>query len=137
MENEGTLVDQANPIILESTPSTPQEQTSYPEAVNFPSTGDQPSIHEDDDNPYEFESIQQLSRGIGDGRELLESGFFFRLHAARKHQKKFPCYKRYKNSRIFLDEKAKCQPWIIKIWMKKPKLDENRIKIGENFILHP
>jgi len=23
-----------------------------------------------------------------------------------------------------------------KIWMKKPKLDENRIKIGENFILH-
>jgi hypothetical protein len=24
-----------------------------------------------------------------------------------------------------------------KIWMKKPKLDENRIKIGENFILHP
>jgi hypothetical protein len=24
-----------------------------------------------------------------------------------------------------------------KIWMKKPKLNENRIKIGENFILHP
>jgi hypothetical protein len=24
-----------------------------------------------------------------------------------------------------------------KSWMKKPKLDENRIKIGENFILHP
>jgi hypothetical protein len=24
-----------------------------------------------------------------------------------------------------------------KIWMKKPKLDENRIKIGEFFILHP
>jgi hypothetical protein len=24
-----------------------------------------------------------------------------------------------------------------KRWMKKPKLDENRIKIGENFILHP
>jgi hypothetical protein len=24
-----------------------------------------------------------------------------------------------------------------KIWMKKPKMDENRIKIGENFILHP
>jgi hypothetical protein len=23
------------------------------------------------------------------------------------------------------------------IWVKKPKLDENRIKIGENFILHP
>jgi hypothetical protein len=32
-----------------------------------------------------------------------------------------------------LDEKTKCKPWIIK---KKPKLDENRIKIGENFILH-
>jgi hypothetical protein len=49
-------------------------------------------------------------------------------------KKEFPSYKRYKNSRILLDEKAKCQPWIIK---KKPKLDENRIKIGENFILHP
>jgi hypothetical protein len=24
-----------------------------------------------------------------------------------------------------------------KNWMKKPKLDENRIKIGENFILRP
>jgi hypothetical protein len=24
-----------------------------------------------------------------------------------------------------------------KIWMKKLKLNENRIKIGENFILHP
>jgi hypothetical protein len=24
-----------------------------------------------------------------------------------------------------------------KIWTKKPKLDENRIEIGENFILHP
>jgi hypothetical protein len=24
-----------------------------------------------------------------------------------------------------------------KIWMKMPKLDENRIKIEENFILHP
>jgi hypothetical protein len=60
---------------------------------------------------------------------------FFRLHVAKKHQKQFPCYKRYKNSRIFLDERAKCQPWIIQ---EKPKLDENRIKIGEFFIiLHP
>jgi hypothetical protein len=24
-----------------------------------------------------------------------------------------------------------------KIWMKRPKLDENRIKIGENLILYP
>ena len=24
-----------------------------------------------------------------------------------------------------------------KIWMKKPKLNENIIKIGENFILYP
>jgi hypothetical protein len=24
-----------------------------------------------------------------------------------------------------------------KMWMKKPKLDENRIKIGDFFILHP
>jgi hypothetical protein len=45
-------------------------------------------------------------------------GSFFRLHVARKHPNFFPCYKRYKNSRIFLDEKAKCQPWII---IKKPK----------------
>jgi hypothetical protein len=59
---------------------------------------------------------------------------YFRLHVARKHPKKFPCYKRYKNSRIFLDEEAKCQPWIIK---KKPKLDENIIKIGEIFVLRP
>jgi hypothetical protein len=29
-----------------------------------------------------------------------------------------PFHKRYKNSRQLLDEKAKCQPWIIK---KKPK----------------
>jgi hypothetical protein len=33
-----------------------------------------------------------------------------------------------------LDKKAKCQPFIIK---KKEKLDENRIEIGGNFILHP
>jgi hypothetical protein len=60
--------------------------------------------------------------------------FFFRLHTTKKHPKKFPCYKRYKNSRIFLNEKAKCQPWITK---KKLELDENRIKLGEIFILHP
>jgi hypothetical protein len=24
-----------------------------------------------------------------------------------------------------------------KMWMKKPKFDENRIKIGDFFILHP
>jgi hypothetical protein len=38
-------------------------------------------------------------------------------------------YKRYKNSRKFLDEKAKCQPWIIK---KKPKFgrrSQNWMKI--------
>jgi hypothetical protein len=40
---------------------------------------------------------------------------FFRLLKARKHPKKFLAT----NSRIFLDEKAKCQPWTIK---KKPKL---------------
>jgi hypothetical protein len=36
----------------------------------------------------------------------------------KKHPKKFPCYKKYKNIRNILDEKAECQPWIIK---KKPK----------------
>jgi hypothetical protein len=66
-------------------------------------------------------------------KQTFTLGFFFRLQAP----KKFPYYKRYKNSRNFLDEKAKYQPWIIKIWMKKPKLDENRIKIGENlFYIH-
>jgi hypothetical protein len=59
--------------------------------------------------------------------------FILRLLKAKKHPKKFPCYKRYKNSRNFLDEKAKYQPWIIK---KKPKLDEKRTKIEEIFILH-
>jgi hypothetical protein len=49
--------------------------------------------------------------------ETLSQGSFFRLHIARKHQKIISCYKRYKNSRKFLDEEAKCQPWIIK---KKP-----------------
>jgi hypothetical protein len=34
---------------------------------------------------------------------------------ARKHpNKKIPCYKSQKNSRNFLDEKAKYQPWIRK-----------------------
>jgi hypothetical protein len=59
------------------------------------------------------------------------SGVFFRLLKARKHPKNIPCYKRYKNSRIFLDGKAKCQPWTLK---KKPKLDE--IKIGDFFHIH-
>jgi hypothetical protein len=36
-----------------------------------------------------------------------------------------------------LDEKAKCQPWVIKIGMRKPNLDENSIKIGEKVISHP
>jgi hypothetical protein len=49
---------------------------------------------------------------------------FFRLHVATKHQKIFSSYKRYKSPRIFLDEKAKYQPWII----KKPKLDEIKLK---------
>jgi hypothetical protein len=64
-----------------------------------------------------------------------EQGSFFRLHVPRKHPKIY--YKRYKNSRIFLDEKAKCQPWIIK---KKPNFgwrSQNWMKIGEFFSLHP
>jgi hypothetical protein len=51
--------------------------------------------------------------------------------------KKFPCYKKYENSKNILDEKAKCQPWIIKFWMKKPILDEGSNNIGWNIILHP
>jgi hypothetical protein len=45
-------------------------------------------------------------------------GSFFRLHVAKKHPNFLSCYKKYENSRFFLDEKAKCQPWVIK---KKPK----------------
>jgi hypothetical protein len=58
--------------------------------------------------------------------------FFFKPACSQKAPKQFPCYKRYKHSRNVLDEIAKCQPWIIK---EKPKLDENRIKIGEFFII--
>jgi hypothetical protein len=64
-----------------------------------------------------------------------------------KHQIVFPCYKKYQDSRkkfdpqfvpkkerkkerICFNEKAKCQPWVIKIWIKKPTMDENYIKIG-------
>jgi hypothetical protein len=72
-------------------------------------------------------TIEELPRSTSHSR------VFFRLLKARKHQKEFPCYKRYKNSRKLLDEKTKYQPRIIK---RKPKLDENRIKIGENFTLH-
>jgi hypothetical protein len=39
---------------------------------------------------------------------LLHTRGFFRLLKARKHQKELPCYKKYTNLRIFLDEKAKC-----------------------------
>jgi hypothetical protein len=56
-----------------------------------------------------------LSRCFNDGST--SQGSFSRLHVAKKHQKKFSYYKRYKNSRFFLDEKAKYQPWITK---KKP-----------------
>jgi hypothetical protein len=56
----------------------------------------------------------------GGGRRQWYQGSFFRLHVARKHPKK----------KFLLQKEAKS-------WMKKPKLDENRIKIGENFILHP
>jgi hypothetical protein len=44
-------------------------------------------------------------------------GVFFRLLKARKHQKKFLAIKGIKKN---LDEKVKCQPWIIKIRMRKP-----------------
>jgi hypothetical protein len=63
--------------------------------------------------------------------------FFLRLHTARKHQNIFLATKGIKiqeniwmKSQMDYKEEAK-------IWMKKPKLDENRIKIGENFTLHP
>jgi hypothetical protein len=64
--------------------------------------------------------------------------FIFRLHVAKKHQKRIPCYKRYKNFKNFLDEIAMDYKGEAKNWMKKPKLDENRIKIEESFIIsHP
>jgi hypothetical protein len=48
----------------------------------------------------------------------------------QKAPKKFPCYKRYQISGKNLDEKTKRQSWIIKIWMKKPILDESNVKVG-------
>jgi hypothetical protein len=44
--------------------------------------------------------------------------------STKTHPKKIPCFKRYKNSTIFWDEKVKCRPWIIKIWMKNPNMNE-------------
>jgi hypothetical protein len=38
---------------------------------------------------------------------MAHSRVFFKLLKARKHPNKIPCYKRYKNSRNFLDEEAK------------------------------
>jgi hypothetical protein len=58
--------------------------------------------------------------------------FFLRLHTARKHQNIFLATKGIKIQMSTMDYKEEA-----KIWMKKPKLDENRIKIGENFTLHP
>jgi hypothetical protein len=78
-----------------------------------------------------------LMKVLTQNLNIVDQGFFLGCMQPESTQKKFPCYKRYKNSRMFLDEKAKCKPWITNIWMKKPKLDENRLTIGENFILHP
>jgi hypothetical protein len=64
--------------------------------------------------------------------------FFSRLHVARKQHKHFLCYKKCKNSRIFWMKKPNVNHGYkeeAKSWMKKPKSYENRIKIGENFIL--
>jgi hypothetical protein len=79
-------------------------------------------------------SLIPYKRYYGTKPDVRQQGSFFRLHVARKHPKKISCCKRYKNLRKFLDEKAKCRPWIIK---KKPKLDDNRIIIGKNlFYIH-
>ena len=42
-------------------------------------------------------------------------GFFLSCMQPESIPKKFLCYKRYKKFKNFLDKKAKCQPWIIKI----------------------
>jgi hypothetical protein len=59
---------------------------------------------------------ERMARGLECmvGDKVLFLGYMY----AKKHQKNISCYKRYKNSRNFLDEKAKYQPWIIK---KKPE----------------
>jgi hypothetical protein len=51
--------------------------------------------------------------------DMTGAGFVKAFKNQNAPKKKFPCYKRYKNSRIFLDEKEKCQPWITK---KTPKI---------------
>jgi hypothetical protein len=50
---------------------------------------------------------------------------FLKLLKARKHLIFFPCYKSYKNSRFFLDEKAQYQPWIIKKKQKFGWISQN------------
>jgi hypothetical protein len=63
---------------------------------------------------------------------------FFWLHVTRMHQKHFLATKGIKIQEILSMKKPDVNyKEETKIWMKKPKLDENRIKIGENFILHP
>jgi hypothetical protein len=49
---------------------------------------------------------------------------FFYLHflKSKKHPKKIPCYKRYKNSRNFLEEKAKYQVWITMDYKEEAKI---------------
>jgi hypothetical protein len=68
-------------------------------------------------------------------------GFFFSVACSQKApKKKILATKGIKIQEFFwmksqmstMDYKKEA-----KSWMKKPKLDENRIKIGENFILHP
>jgi hypothetical protein len=54
----------------------------------------------------------------------------------QKSTKKSHCYKRYKNIMTKMDEKAKCQPLVIRILMKEPKFDENNILKRWKIILH-
>ena len=56
------------------------------------------------------------------------------IQKLKSSQKNSFATKGIKIQEIHWMDKAKCQPWIIK---KKPKWDENRLKIGENCILHP
>jgi hypothetical protein len=63
------------------------------------------------------------------------------MQSESTNRKEISLLQKYKNSRFFFEWKSQMSTMDYKeeakIWMKKPKLDENRIKIGEIFILHP
>jgi hypothetical protein len=62
--------------------------------------------------------------------DKVNCGYGYRAFLMPESTNFFP--KRFENLTKNLNENAKCQPWIIKIWLKKPNLDERVLKYNEN-----